>query len=592
MRVLCVDENGVLGGLPSPVLLPEYGERFLHVTAVSGDVWSSALASFLHAGNPDESREVWVLWRSGMDRYAVGALLDRLKAGFSGHQPLAFQHLLVERVSSGAAQAQFFSPDRELDVLHWCAEAGAGQADWTTVSLGIGQLPTGSARLDELATALALRFWMHREQIASRWPETGYRLLFSMQDDDGNGQIQAVLRHVRTIWLQAYEQLAVLEGRVQAAESESHYLSEPELLTVRFAEKPGVWPALVGSWWQGKALLGRFHDESDGESVRGWTQQVFGRLSREIGRAYGEADALFAAGRRALFLAQADCHAREKESPEAIVQALEARLATLDALPAEPLSRESLMAEADQASRRAHVALLDVLPIRPTRRMALLLSVLTLLILLADTLFHQPWAAPLAGGGAIAAQGVSGWIWYAAAGLMLGLAFVWAVSWCQVPVRRQAVTTLQSVERLWERAKATHSVYVAKLNHLLERITVVQNLNVARAETARRSRRLAQIRYHMGRLHDYLRAYGTQVPEVVSRDDERMLVDESLPENDNMIYFWRGSGATIRVSGWSQPGVPVTLQSLADGRLAGLASVEVRCIAPHGRQLHAPEHAA
>jgi hypothetical protein len=28
MRVLCVDETGILGGIPSPVLLPEYGERF------------------------------------------------------------------------------------------------------------------------------------------------------------------------------------------------------------------------------------------------------------------------------------------------------------------------------------------------------------------------------------------------------------------------------------------------------------------------------------------------------------------------------------------------------------------------------------
>jgi hypothetical protein len=503
---------------------------------------------------------------------------------------LVFQHILFADVESGEATARFFDPMNRVEVLHACAEAGAGMTNWHTVLLGLHGVSSFPDPLREIARALALRLWMRRQTIASRWPEPAYRILFSMQDAIGDCAIHSTLDRVQKRWGSAWAQLRALESVEKGRLSDASYLPAPGVVEIRMQDMPGVWPTLFA--WLGGAPLVMFFRENDPYAVQGWVGDTHARLSGAVTQGWLQADQRFAEERQRLF-ENSSSLIRLKQTPADIVSALEQRLDALDAFQQAPVAQVELHDEIGKARQTALTRLKDAIRSRPSLRMALLCALVALLLLGGLDLLHHPWKVTVAGVVTTgSAAKVGGWIWYAGSGCMLVMAFAWALYWCQQPLLEVIATCLAKIGSLWQRAASAHEHYVARLNRLLERIVTVHNLNVARAELDARNLKLARMAYHANLLASYYAAYvGGQIEGDVP-DDERPLIDAVLSEDGNPAYFWGFPGANLKLSGRAQASLPLPVSELSDPRLAGLASVEVRCIDPHGRTMPTQEPCA
>jgi hypothetical protein len=219
-----------------------------------------------------------VLWPADTERIVVEQQIHGMKERFAGVNELVFQHILFTDVESGQATARFFDPMHRVEVLYFCAEAGAGMANWHTVLMGLQGVSNLPDPLREIARALALRFWMGRQTIASRWPEPAYRILISVQDAQGNRVIHSALERVQARWAALGHSCAPWKWWRAGRLSDASYLPAPGVVEIRMQDMPGMWPTLFA--WFGGAPLGMFFRENDPYAVQGWVRDAHARLSR------------------------------------------------------------------------------------------------------------------------------------------------------------------------------------------------------------------------------------------------------------------------------------------------------------------------
>jgi hypothetical protein len=281
MRVLCLDPSGVLGRLPSPVLYPEYGDRFLHVPGLDGD-HAIAVTEFLHGGRPAENREVWVLWRSRVDRYEIEHLATSLIEQMAEHATIAVYGIQVDWVKAGAETGQFFDRDLEIHELSAFADKGSKskfKSRWHTVLLGL--LGDGSTD-EELLIALGLRAWLDREQLACLWREQHYRVMIRYTDSGASNSLAGTLRTLREDWQKVFGQLDLRRKSLQTASCDRKMYGEPSVSWAAFPGRPRGDRSPYCSFRRGfsagrqKFCIGWFFDPDDREAVKRWIERLYG----------------------------------------------------------------------------------------------------------------------------------------------------------------------------------------------------------------------------------------------------------------------------------------------------------------------------
>lgn len=577
MRVLCLDVTGVLGGVPSPALLPEYGENFFHLPSLTRDEDDNMLTDFLHVGEMSEKREVWCLWKPGVDRQEIELLTRRLLERFAGRDEIEVFHLLVESVASGAMRSAFFDANRTVPELRYCAEFGEGRANWKTVLLGILGAEGFKHGQHELAVALALRFWMNRSHAAQRWPEASYRLLFSLLDEYGESRFEATLESMLSAWASVFVQLRGRAEHERERQSDSVFLPPASgLARISIEATPSKWPALFAWLGQVPGCLSLLSRDADSENVRNWVTLIFGKLGKAIEQGFSDVDRAFNEERSRLFGFRQQAAMKLQKTPWAAVADFEVEMKQFDALEKEGTTKADLLESLANDQRISMRRLFDAIRTRPSLLMVLLWVQLAALMIGGLCWFHEPLSQSLVGA-------YDGWVWYLGGAVIFILALIWALYWCQVPVRMQAQSCVLRVKDRWRQSGSAFQQYLAKQDRTLMRIVLAQNLDVARKEMHGRNQCLAQLNHHINQLARYYLEYSGKDIASASAVEANLPFDEALPDGESSLYRWSGPGASVKLSGYSQSAVPLAMEALLDSRLAGLYSIQVACIDPRGR---------
>lgn len=585
MRVLCLDPTGVLGSLPSPVLYPEYGDRFLHVPGLDGD-HAISVTEFLHGGRPDENREVWVLWESRIDRYEIERLATSLIEQMAEHATVSIHGIQIAWVKPGAETGQFFDRDLKIHELSAFADKGSKskvKSRWHTLLLGL--LGAGSSD-EELLIALALRVWLDREQLAGPWREQHYRVMIRYGNSGASNSLSGTLHLLREDWQKVFDHLDLRRKSLQTAYCDRKMYGEPTVSWAIFPGMPKGDRSPYCSFRHGflggrqKLCIGWFFDPDDREAVKRWIDRLYGNLKDAVRNAWQAADHEYQGELRRLHDGLSGGFEGEKLDPWQAVQKYEKALRENAASPDDQTSPDALAAEIGNKQHLHTVQLFEAIRCRPSRTMFLTTVSLVAVCLVVAVYFREILPAS-----AVAQQLPSG-AWPLGIVLMAVLAAAWAIWRTQAPVRNAVKEAAAMFDSSWNAASERHGSYCSALAMAIRRVVALRNLEIAREETAERDLELGQITYHMNRLAEYLRAYGGGNVIANVADASTADFNPSLPEGRNPAYWWNRTGTQVGVDGLQNQHADKCV--FANGRLAGIERIEIRAVAPVGRSTASP----
>lgn len=579
MRVLCLDTTGILGKLPSPVLLPEYGERFFHLADISGDTNANMLSYFLHANDQSHEREVWLLWRTGTDRQLIELTTQKYVQHFSEIANVSIYHLLIESVGSGEQSGKFFDIDRSVYELQVCDKLRAKSNDLRTVLIGIHDGNLLDKAQFEIAVALSLRFWLTRERVAARWPELAYRVLCTFQNDNGAISMVPVMAQIQDNWSRAFSQIKVAAEYEDSRCCESLFVSKPRLLSVQFPNKSILWPSLCGWFLSPSKGLNVIYKDDDVCATQNWVNLVFGLLEKAIQSAFSDVETLFQKERQSLFASSAQAVDKSDMNPKQAVAYYEKELQRLNEHKIGKTRSEDLLKELKKDQSIWMLRLLDIITIRPNGRMASLYAFIALVFVGGLFSFNELIILVTPHGSQLPGE-----LWYFAAFLAVFMSVTWALYRSQLLVRNCERALVDLLKRKWQNAQQIHNSTIDALNHSLERIVVMRNLEIAKKEMSQRNRHYAQIGYHINLLNDYYKTLFGRDIEVEKGCQSQVEFDVAAPQSGNPVYSWQSLDSRVKVSAQWKADEVFNLIELVDQRLAGLESMEIRCVSPDGRR--------
>lgn len=586
MRVLCVDPRGVLGSLPSPVLYPEYGDGFLHAPGLDGD-HAISVTEFLHGGRPDEKREVWLLWQSGLERYEIESLATSLHERMAEHMAVAVHGIQITWVKQGAESGQFFDPDRKNQELSWFADKGSqctADGRWRTLLLGLQ--PGERSTDDELLITLALRAWLDREQLDCPWREPHYRALIHYAKSGASNSRSGTLNLLREDWQKVFGQLDLRRKSLQTAHCNRKMYGEPTVSWAAFPEAPKGDRSPYCSFsrrFSGGSLkkcIGWFFDPDDREVVKRWIEHLYGKLKDAVHSVWQAADDEYHDELRRLHDGPSKGAEGEKLNPWQAVQKYEKALRENASLPDDQTSPEALVAEIADKQRLHTVQLFEAIRCRPSRTMFLTTVSLATLGLLAAVFFRDLPSV------SAAIHQLPSEAWPLGLVMMVLLAAAWGIWQAQAPFRNGVTEAVAMFDSSWDAARERHSSYCSALAMAIRRVVALRNLEIAREERAERELELGQIAYHMNRLAEYFRAYGGGDMIANLADVSMADFNPSLPEARNPAYWWNRAGTQVPIEGL--PNQHTDQCVFANSRLAGIERIEIHAVAPVGRRTASP----
>lgn len=285
MRVLCFDLGGLLPGLPPPVLLPEFGDSFRHLTRIDGYA-EAGFTDLLHAGDQDEAREIWMLWDEKTGRQEIEPALKRVYALLDQHV-VPIHIVLVKHLEGGADASDFISQHHRIDLLAGLLSVSTQPRVPCTVALG---LVDTAPEFREFQIALALRVWLERRRYPKKNGNSEHlRVLIRYGKSEEGSNLKTLLASKRRNWQAEYETLHHKVDRLKKQPSAAQLLEIPSVEW----EKPNVSISdkkLYRRWPFGdRNHLGWFLGQEDSGVARLWTNHIFSHFQKGIVTAWDNA---------------------------------------------------------------------------------------------------------------------------------------------------------------------------------------------------------------------------------------------------------------------------------------------------------------
>jgi len=574
MRVLCVDPSGLLGDLPSPVLYPEYGESFLHVSGL-GKTHSDSIREFLHEGQTEEVREVWLLFPprleqgQGWDDTCANSLLEYM----SEHVEIPVFGIQISWLQPGYDSGQFLDESRKSDELSWFADK-----KMRTVWLGLvrgdnEELMSADRTKDELLITLALRSWLDRDQLQCSLREQHYRMLIRFEE----GKVSETQELLRNKWGMVYAQLGERLLSLQTA-----HCKGKEYTVEKFSCEPFPSPThrtqSLYCKFKRHMCIGWFYYDEDREAVKSWVDKLYSELKKAVTDAWNKAENKFREELQRLHDESSQGDAHIKLNPWDAELEYKNELDEILSLSNDTSLRGALIEDIADKQRMVSVVLFEAIRSRPSLMMFMTMVVLVSLGLLGIVFFREFLSMPAATTYQVLPE-----VWLIGIVIMIILASVWGIWRSQIPVRNGAMEAVKNVDLLWDEARKQHTGYCDVFGLSIRRVVALRNLEIARGEIADRNFEIEQIKYHMNRLAEYCEAFGGDIITVNHSSNHGVDFHPSLPEAENPTYSWSFAGTVVEIIGLINMSSDQCI--FTNNRLAGIKEVTFRDVAPYGRSV-------